>query len=743
MPTFQTAPLPSLKSGTSAPAPHPGRHELNLHLAQAEILDRELECRKKVVAETERMVTTLEEVFLLLQKKNPVFAAGAKQLQAVRGQIEEMRANERTAALPPNLPLPDDAEPNIDLLRQNALRATANHAYFRALPIHHVLLGKLHPLLLKLSQSDRTLTAPLTEALQAMRESLRRLQPLDGALSVRRVVKGVGEPSPENVLRARRMWQTVLEQNPAHPYLQTLQPHESRPGKLRVAFVAIGGLGDALLQTPCVAEIRRRLGDCEIVFIHSRGVVHPLLARNRTVEATIFAEDPTIGLVPDLLKIAGIFDVVFESRFVIWGEICHQSRLTAEADVRWIQSTQAQLDTFAPYLERFPLYSNLFARLVAPRMLLDIHGLSTGLPVSVDSPLLFCPDETDAAFPEQNGLVDGGYVTVHDGFDEGFGKAMGLSRCTKQLPIGKWQAIIASLRREGWRVVQVGAANEPPLPGVDLDLRGKTSLSQLGFVLKGAAVHLDTEGGIVHVARAVHKRSIVFFGPTSVTFWGYPQNVNLCSEEYADHWWINSDWMARSPVPQKRSAMEAFDVSAIPALVRRERDRARRHYRVTAGSLPHSQRTENEARMAVIGSCPDDRLERLGAATTSVEIFDVASDSPRSQAVAAGRTVHLASLYNLPANSERYDRVVCWLALDATAHKRRALGELLRLLKPGGVLIWTFTERNESAAPGVSLAEATDLLREFCGDAATLLATDSSPAEVRTVAITRVAEIQS
>ena len=76
------------------------------------------------------------------------------------------------------------------------------------------------------------------------------------------------------------------------------------------------------------------------------------------------------------------------------------------------------------------------------------------------------------------------------------------------------------------------------------------------------------------MARAVHKRSIVFFGPTSLTFWGYPWNINLVSKDYADFWWINPDWMAAPPTKEIGHPMDGFDVSNTHNLAAQELSRA-------------------------------------------------------------------------------------------------------------------------------------------------------------------------
>ena len=61
-----------------------------------------------------------------------------------------------------------------------------------------------------------------------------------------------------------------------------------------------------------------------------------------------------------------------------------------------------------------------------------------------------------------------------------------------------------------------------------MDLVGKTNLEQIKPILQHALVHIDGEGGMVHLRHALGGgRSVVLFGPTSSEFFGYSENKNL------------------------------------------------------------------------------------------------------------------------------------------------------------------------------------------------------------------------
>ena len=113
------------------------------------------------------------------------------------------------------------------------------------------------------------------------------------------------------------------------------------------------------------------------------------------------------------------------------------------------------------------------------------------------------------------------YVTVHDGFDNTTPVAAGLA--TKCWPLQHWADLVRSLKS---RMPELGLckwalAKSRAIAGVDVDLVDRTSLQQAAWILKNALLHIDTDSGLVHVARAVHTPVVALFGPTDVAYYGY------------------------------------------------------------------------------------------------------------------------------------------------------------------------------------------------------------------------------
>jgi ADP-heptose:LPS heptosyltransferase len=138
------------------------------------------------------------------------------------------------------------------------------------------------------------------------------------------------------------------------------------------------------------------------------------------------------------------------------------------------------------------------------------------------------------------------YVTVHHGFDLKHLPARTRETdyaSTKNISIEQWQQIVALIRKEGLEVIQLGIVEEEKIAGVTHCLNGQTSFEETGLLIKHSLCHVDTEGGLVHLANAVHGRSVVLFGPTPVEFFGYRQNINLEPAGCKACWFVTQTWL--------------------------------------------------------------------------------------------------------------------------------------------------------------------------------------------------------
>lgn len=161
-------------------------------------------------------------------------------------------------------------------------------------------------------------------------------------------------------------------------------------------------------------------------------------------------------------------------------------------------------------------------------------------------------DENEENYLSSLGLVEGKYITVHRGWDRGHVsnvKAWSLKSCGDMIPRLK-------AKYPKYKIVVIGSElSQAPqnMKGCDVNLIGNTTLDQVKILLKHAAVHVDNEGGMVHLRHALNGGpSVVLFGPTSDLLFGYSENENIKSNACSVSCeWLTSNWPLTCPRVKK------------------------------------------------------------------------------------------------------------------------------------------------------------------------------------------------
>jgi ADP-heptose:LPS heptosyltransferase len=135
------------------------------------------------------------------------------------------------------------------------------------------------------------------------------------------------------------------------------------------------------------------------------------------------------------------------------------------------------------------------------------------------------------------------YVTIHNGFDQNF--VITGTTATKCYP--HFDAVVAGIKRAfpDLLIVQIGINTSKHLPSADIDCLNQTTLKEATEIIRGAVLHIDNEGGLVHIASSFGVKSCVVFGPTPSAYFGYPSNINVDPPVCGDCWWMTETWMSR------------------------------------------------------------------------------------------------------------------------------------------------------------------------------------------------------
>lgn len=83
-------------------------------------------------------------------------------------------------------------------------------------------------------------------------------------------------------------------------------------------------------------------------------------------------------------------------------------------------------------------------------------------------------------------------------------------------------------RFPGLQIVQLGSSENQSLQGVDRNVLGE-DLRVVEHILANSMLHVDCEGGLVHVASQLGTKCAVIFGPTDMAHFAYLENINICA----------------------------------------------------------------------------------------------------------------------------------------------------------------------------------------------------------------------
>jgi len=235
-------------------------------------------------------------------------------------------------------------------------------------------------------------------------------------------------------------------------------------------------------------------------------------------------------------------------------------------------------------------------------------------------------------------------------------------------------------------IVQVGkAGTQSDLVGVDIDLRGKTSFEELKIILKQSALHIDAECGMVHLTHTLGGRSAVLFGPTSVDFLGYPENINVKAKDACP---LSCEFLTNNWHDQ---CVRGFDTPPCMEQLTPELffDAIKEHLHAVTNEKPCTLNEIKESQNPVgtilfIGDFPDEAMLKWVQPNNRVWQFsmNLTPESIRRKA-AAQITADYSDILNIPMKKASCDAVFCSYAEPLSPH---ALRELTRILKIGGTL---------------------------------------------------------
>jgi len=309
--------------------------------------------------------------------------------------------------------------------------------------------------------------------------------------------------------------------------------------RLMIAIVVSGGLGDLIVIARCLRDLQAKIEP------FSFDVFAPLPALAQWVFAAVpgferaFSDTLEASLrrsYDALLRMNQT--IVVQHQATRWARVRREPLTVATFGL--INRRRKEIELYIhhhPHLDnglgRFAVYRSRSRR--------DFLHHMAGLQYAGDE----LDIASDSEIVARCGLEGRRFVTIHNGFDTSF--VIAGRRATKCYP--HFPGVVAGIKasRPDVLIVQIGTATSEPIAGVDLDLVGQTSLSEVAGLLRATSLHIDNEGGLVHLAACYGRRSLVVFGPTPADYFGYPDNINVTPQHCGGCWWIDELWMDRCP----------------------------------------------------------------------------------------------------------------------------------------------------------------------------------------------------
>lgn len=340
---------------------------------------------------------------------------------------------------------------------------------------------------------------------------------------------------------AQRSVQRVRAARQARVISKALQS-QSREGQcsdLRIAIRIDGGIGDHVVAVRFLRDLLAEVGPLDLDIYSTKKSAAAWLFRSQNASVRWFDE----WMLWDRVHKAYPLSLYLTQFVEIPDDIADWRRL-ADASPKLFEISQ-NIVKFRPQIDACMIHHpDLDGQLgrIATSMGLDRRTFLQGM-ASIRYGGDRLPIEVDEGALRKFGLLDRPFITIHNGFDPEFKKHS--QESTKVYP--RFDEVVRAIKLEfpEFLVVQVGTVTSRRIDAVDVDLIGVTNLKELAAIIERSALNIDNESGIVHLARCFEVRSCVVFGPTSLEYFSYPENINVAPPVCGGCWWVNKTWMTQ------------------------------------------------------------------------------------------------------------------------------------------------------------------------------------------------------
>jgi len=315
------------------------------------------------------------------------------------------------------------------------------------------------------------------------------------------------------------------------------------PNQVTVAVRLTGGLGDTVIHRRFLEQIAARCPDCNFIIFCAVVKQGRWVFENAPYVKGVF---PLIMFSDYRIRHADI--ILHLNTFAFFDEEhCHFGKILKQAPalLEMFSSCREKRKMWDCFIEKHPSLDGAFARQAVLQGFNRYNFISHLLGIPTPGPVLDLRVNQKRASELSKRFRS--YITLNTGFDSYF--IIAGKTATKCYPQEHWERLVVLLKEKypGLGIVQVGNKIGKHIAGVDTDLAGKTHLDECAGILKNSRLHIDIEGGLVHICAALGTQCVTLFGPTSEEYFRYPHNINLRDDQCIACWWSTESWMMRCP----------------------------------------------------------------------------------------------------------------------------------------------------------------------------------------------------
>lgn len=358
---------------------------------------------------------------------------------------------------------------------------------------------------------------------------------------IRRILEKEGVPKDKIICifeREEKLPTIFLGQASARDRVLSKEQLAFSRSPLSIAILSTGGFGDMVIQKRFVMEIIRLVPECviDIYNIKALDLLIHLYADCKNVNQVI----------PDLGNRYQQNHSQYALALTI--EACHFIKVDKWKEDAFRSPTRDHYEEFIQCIQKLKVETEKEnVNVSTPVHLTMIRRVYQGLNAytgfnyngsfhiqdqKVDIPL----DEAWKVEFERLHLKN--YITVNFGN----GDCADSSKIAKSWSKERFECLISLFKDRYPRIqtVQLGAKDSERLAGADQYLLG-TDFRMSLYLLKYSLLHVDIEGGLVHIATQLGTKCVVLFGPTVREYYGYKQNINIQAGNCHNCWGLYSD----------------------------------------------------------------------------------------------------------------------------------------------------------------------------------------------------------